>query len=69
MLREGGPLRVTKRGKIIARMELEKDSAPDYEPGTAALPDFLGRLREIFGNQVFEVSGADLISADREDRI
>jgi hypothetical protein len=32
------------------------------------LPDFLARLKEIYGDKVLEVSGADLISADREDR-
>lgn len=67
LLREGKPVRVTKRGKVIAKLEPESDS--DIVPGTAPLPDFLGRLNEIYGDQVFEVSGAELISADREERI
>ncbi len=67
ILREGKPVRITKRGKVIATLE------PENEAGTAAgrppLPDFLGRLNEIYGDKVLEVSGAELISADREDRI
>lgn len=66
LLKEGKPVRVTKRGKAFARIELEKDSAPDYEPGTAPLPDFMGRLREIFGERVLPVTGAELIREDRD---
>ncbi|HWG22172.1 MAG TPA: hypothetical protein VG225_16705 [Terracidiphilus sp.] len=66
MLREGQPLRLTKRGKVIAKLE------PENEGGAAAvrpsLPDFEARMRENYGDKVFDVSGADLISADREDR-
>jgi antitoxin (DNA-binding transcriptional repressor) of toxin-antitoxin stability system len=66
MLREGQPLCVTKRGKVIARL------VPENEAGTAVarppMPDFEARMREIYGDKVFEVSGADLISEDREDR-
>lgn len=66
LLREGKSLLVTKRGKTVARIEPESESG--VAPGTAPLPDFLGRLNEIYGDQVFEVSGADLISEDREER-
>ena len=65
MLREGKPVRVTKRGKVVARLE------PEHEADTAKrplLPDFEARLKEIYGDKVFEVSGAELISAEREDR-
>lgn len=66
MLREGQPLRVTKRGKVVARLEPETDG--DRAGKRPPLPDFEARLKEIYGDQVFEVSGAELISADREDR-
>jgi antitoxin (DNA-binding transcriptional repressor) of toxin-antitoxin stability system len=66
LLHEGKPLRVTKRGKVIATLEPESDSG--VVPGRAALPDFEARMRENYGDKVFAVSGADLISADREDR-
>jgi antitoxin (DNA-binding transcriptional repressor) of toxin-antitoxin stability system len=65
LLREGKPLRVTKRGKVIAKLEPEAETAEYERP---PLPDFLRELQEIYGDQTFEVSGAELISADREDR-
>jgi len=66
MLREGKPLRITKRGKVVARLEPERPD--DAAGGRPPLPDFEARLKEIYGDKVFEVSGADLIAADREDR-
>jgi len=66
LLREGKSLRVTKRGKVIAKLEPESAAVEYKRP---PLPDFEARLKEIYGDKVFEVSGADLISADREDRI
>lgn len=66
LLHKGQTLHITKRGKVIARLE------PESEDGKAAgrppLPDFEARMRENYGDMVFEVSGAELISADREDR-
>jgi antitoxin (DNA-binding transcriptional repressor) of toxin-antitoxin stability system len=61
LLRSGEEIQITKRRKAIARLTPEPASRPP-------LPDFLGRLKEIYGDKVLEVSGADLISADREDR-
>jgi antitoxin (DNA-binding transcriptional repressor) of toxin-antitoxin stability system len=61
MLRKGVEVQVTKRGKPIARLMPEPTERPP-------LPDFLGRMRANFGDKMLEVSGADLISADREDR-
>lgn len=66
LLREGKSLRITKRGKVIAK--LEPDGEGVVVTGRAPLPDFEARMRENYGDKVFEVSGADLISADREDR-
>jgi len=59
LLRQGGEIQVTKRGKVIALLAPAK--APER-----VLPDFLGRIREIYGDKVFAVSGADLISAERD---
>jgi antitoxin (DNA-binding transcriptional repressor) of toxin-antitoxin stability system len=61
LLSQGDEIQVTKRRKVIARLS----PVPTERP---PLPDFLGRLKEIYGDKVLEVSGADLISADREDR-
>ena len=62
LLSQGDEVQITKRRKVIARLSPEQQQRPP-------LPDFLGRLKEIYGDKVFEVSGAELISADREDRI
>jgi antitoxin (DNA-binding transcriptional repressor) of toxin-antitoxin stability system len=61
LLLAGEEVRVTKRHKVIARITPEPTERPP-------LPDFLGRLKEIYGDQSFAVSGSDLISADREGR-
>ena len=61
LLSEGNELQVTKRRKVIARLKPECGTRPP-------LPDFLARMRANYGDKVLEVSGADLISADREDR-
>jgi antitoxin (DNA-binding transcriptional repressor) of toxin-antitoxin stability system len=62
LLSQGDEIQITKRRKVIARLTPERSQRPP-------LPDYLGRLKEIYGDRVFEVSGAELISADREDRI
>ena len=61
LLLQGEEFEISKRRKVIARLTPERGERPP-------LPDFLGRLKEIYGNQVFETTGAELISADREDR-
>jgi antitoxin (DNA-binding transcriptional repressor) of toxin-antitoxin stability system len=61
MLSHGNVVEITKRRKVVAHLT----PVPSERP---PLPDFLARLKEIYGDKVLEVSGADLISADREDR-
>jgi antitoxin (DNA-binding transcriptional repressor) of toxin-antitoxin stability system len=61
LLAQGNELQVTKRRKVIARLTPEPAERPP-------LPDFLARMHANFGDKVLEVTGADLISADREDR-
>ncbi|MGD0831100.1 MAG: hypothetical protein ABR907_09170 [Terracidiphilus sp.] len=61
LLLSGEEVKITKRRKVIARLTAEPAGKPQ-------LPDFLSRLKEIYGDQVCEVSGAELISADREGR-
>jgi hypothetical protein len=38
---------------------------PDGAETTKQVPDFLARLRAIYGDKVLAVSGAELVSADR----
>jgi hypothetical protein len=46
---------------VIARLTPETSARPP-------LPDYLGQMQEIFGDRVLEVSGAQLISEDRDER-
>ena len=38
---------------------------PDSAETEKRIPDFLARLRAIYGDKVLTVSGADLVSSDR----
>ena len=59
LLREGEEIQITKRQRAIGRLVPEQG-------GSCPMPDFLGRLREIYGNKVLQVSGAELIAKDRD---
>lgn len=61
LLREGGEIQITRRRKPIARLSPEPVERPP-------LPDFLARMRANYGDKVLEVTGAELISAEREER-
>jgi antitoxin (DNA-binding transcriptional repressor) of toxin-antitoxin stability system len=60
LLRQGEEVQITKRRKVIARV-IPENNQPHVE-----MPDFLGRIRKIYGNKVFKVSGAELIARDRD---
>ena len=59
LLRQGEEIQITKRGRAIARLVPE-------QPAPRQLPDFLGRLREIYGDRVLEMTGADLLAEERD---
>jgi antitoxin (DNA-binding transcriptional repressor) of toxin-antitoxin stability system len=59
LLSQGDEIQITKRRKVIARLTPEPAERPP-------LPDFLARMRANYGDKVFEVSGADLVSWDRD---
>jgi len=59
MLRAGQEVEITKRGRVIAH--LLPDAGPDR-------PDFLARLKTIYGSKKLRVTGAELISQERDDR-
>ena len=60
LLQKGEEIQITKRGRVIARLVPGNGETP------VEMPDFLGRMRAIYGDKILEVSGADLISADRD---
>ena len=58
LLHQGEEVQITKRRRVIARL------VPETTEGKQ-IPDFVARLRAIYGDTVLAVTGADLISADR----
>lgn len=59
LLRQGEEVHITKRGKAIARLVPEQQQRPP-------LPDFMGRMREIYGDRILEVTGAEIVRMDRD---
>ena len=59
LLHQGEEIQITKRRRVIARL------VPESTDAAKPAPDFLARLRSIYGNKLLAVTGADLISSDR----
>ena len=59
LLLQGEEIQITKRRRVIARLVPESQEVPKK------MPDFEARVRKIYGDKVLAVSGADLISWDR----
>ncbi len=59
LLHQGEEVQITKRRRVIARL------IPENVRATAQMPDFLERLRAIYGDKMLRVSGAELIAQDR----
>lgn len=60
-LRAGEEIQITKRKRAIAKLV-------PCRPAMPPLPDFLARLKEIYGDRQLKVSGAELIARDRRSR-
>ena len=59
LLQRGEKIEIPKRKKVIARLLPARLSV-------ARRPDFLARLRRIYGDKTLEVSGAELVAQERE---
>ena len=59
LLHQGEEVQITKRRHVIARL------VPESEKVAKELPDFQARVRKIYGDKILAVSGAELISLDR----
>ena len=59
LLHEGEEIQITKRRRVIARL------IPESVRSATQMPDFLARLRSIYGERSLQVSGAELIAQDR----
>jgi antitoxin (DNA-binding transcriptional repressor) of toxin-antitoxin stability system len=60
LLKAGEEIEITRRKRVIARL------VPPKPRKRLKMPDFQGRMRKIFGDKVFEPSGAELIAEGRE---
>ena len=60
LLREGEEIQITKRKRIIARL------IPATPAALGRRPDFLARLKKIYRGKPLKVSGAELISRERD---
>jgi len=58
LLQQGDEIQITKRRQVIARLVPEPSAR-------ATMPDFVGRLRAIYGKETLKISGAELIEQDR----
>jgi antitoxin (DNA-binding transcriptional repressor) of toxin-antitoxin stability system len=59
LLHQGEEIQITKRRRVIARL------VPESAEAAVEIPDFLGRLSAIYGEKVLAVSGAQVVSEDR----
>jgi antitoxin (DNA-binding transcriptional repressor) of toxin-antitoxin stability system len=59
LLRKGEEVRITKRRRTIARLIPEA-------AGPVELPDFLGRMKNLYGSKPLSVTGAELVRMDRD---
>src|SRR3990172_2017560 len=60
LLREGQEIEITKRKRVIATLIPPKRAVP------ARRPDFLARLKKLYGEKRLKVSGAELLSQERD---
>jgi antitoxin (DNA-binding transcriptional repressor) of toxin-antitoxin stability system len=58
LLQQGEEIEITKHKRAIGRLL-------PVRPGSARRPDFLGRLRRIYGDKTCEISGAQLLAQER----
>ena len=59
LLQEGEEIQITKRGRPVALL------IPVRAQGPAKRPDFLARLKRIYGDKILAVSGAELLAEER----
>jgi antitoxin (DNA-binding transcriptional repressor) of toxin-antitoxin stability system len=60
LLQEGQKIEITKRRRVIARL------LPANPVISRLRPDFLARLRSIYGAKTLKVSGAKLLAEERD---
>lgn len=59
LLREGEEIQITKRRRVIARL------VPSGQAKAKGRPDFMARLRTLYGKKILRTSGAELLARER----
>ncbi len=59
----GERVEIQKRGKPVAIL-----SRPEPKPAASKRPDFMARLKSIYGHQVLAVTATDLLAEERGNR-
>lgn len=59
----GEQVEIQKRGKPVAVL-----SRPARKSATSKRPDFLARLKSIYGNQTLPVTATEMLTIERGDR-
>ncbi len=59
LLQQGENIEITKRKRVIARLSPAR-------PASSRRPDFLARLRAIYGDRILKVSSAQLLAQERD---
>jgi antitoxin (DNA-binding transcriptional repressor) of toxin-antitoxin stability system len=59
LLRKGEEVRITKRRKTIARL-IPEPASP------VGLPDFLDRMKKLYGTDPLPTTGAEILRMDRD---
>jgi hypothetical protein len=59
---EEKPIEIRKRKRVVARMV-----PPEAPEIVSPMPDFLGRMKNIYGNRTMKISWVDFL-ADRKGR-
>lgn len=60
LLREGEEIQITKRKRVIATL------VPARAAGPARRPDFLTRLKKLYGGKRLKVTNAELLFRERD---
>jgi antitoxin (DNA-binding transcriptional repressor) of toxin-antitoxin stability system len=61
MLAEGESIEITKRKRVIGTLV-----PAEVVDRSRHIPDFLGRMKKIYGDKLLKVSGAELVRWDRD---
>ena len=59
---------LTKRGRVVGELSPPKSNhKPEPKPKKKfVVPDFMARLRRIYGNKMLKTSGTELLAMDRD---